>query len=633
MDPKYERTTGGAFFSRGGDKNKNNKNTKRSVIKCFSCGKRGHKANECRTHTDKGDKNVDKKKKPVAFSAMYLSKNTRSSDWYIDSGASQHMTPHAKKLTHTKPATVSEIVSANNQKLAVTAVGSTSILVNGETVPVNNVLCVPELSANLLSIAQLVSNDGNEIVFNNNGCTIFDSQRNEIVNVKPKGGVYKLNTETSCMLASINSSAAMDWHRRLGHLNYDDMRRMRDGAVDGVMFDENGADAVKNCTTCMLGKHTRSSFKKSLSQAAAPLDLIHSDLCGPMEEVSLGGARYFLTLIDDHTRKVFVYFLAQKSEVLAHFKEFKAFVEVQLERKIKAIRSDNGTEYCNKEFEKLCRSNGIVHQKSVAYTPQQNGVAERMNRTLVERAKCMLADASLKKSYWAEALNMAAYIVNRSINSAIGRKIPEEVWSGKRVNLKDLRIFGSAIMVFVPKEKRKKWDAKSNRMLFVGYTEGSKSYRCIDAISKKICCSRDVKFLKSFENQSEETNTNQVRDFSEDTSDSDTSVMNITGDYGSAVSGDEIEIIESNESSEEVIQNESDRTYVPDETLSSPENEQLRRSERVPKPITGHVKYAATKNNIDDDPLTVAEAMDSDIANKWTSAINDELQSLAENNT
>lgn len=645
LDPKYEKTTGGAFFGRSGDKAKFNNGNKRKV-KCFSCGKRGHMANECKSRADKSEKPKDsvkdceKKKKPVtAFSAMFLTNDTRKSDWYIDSGASQHMTPHSAQLTHTKPASVSEIVAANNNRLSVTAMGRMSIQINGETVSVNEVLCVPKLSANLLSVAQLVRN-GNKVVFDKDGCSIYNSDGNVIVKVMPKGGVYKLSTDSSCMLASYNSNCAMVWHRRLGHLNYDDMRRMRDGAVDGISFDD-GAEVVRRCTTCMIGKHSRTSFKQSSTRAVAPLDLIHSDLCGPMENVSIGGARYLLTLIDDNTRKVFVYFLAQKSEVLSSFKEFKAFVEVQLERKIKAIRTDNGTEYCNKAFDQFCRSSGILHQKSVVYTPQQNGVAERMNRTLVERARCMLADASLNKSYWAEAINMAAFLANRSINSATNGKIPEELWSSKRVDLKDLRIFGTPVMVFVPKEKRKKWDAKSARMLFVGYSEGTKGYRCVDPDSKKVVCSRDVKILETDSNQKEEPNLDSVRDFAVNDGDSDsepnTNTENTVCDQDTTAEvAKVIEVDDSFLSIDTTIEDENDPMYEPDETVTPPgEHQQLRRTERLARPRIqdGHANYASIASIFDCDPTTVAGALDSDHAEKWTSAMKDEIQSLTENST
>jgi transposase InsO family protein len=145
-------------------------------------------------------------------------------------------------------------------------------------------------------------------------------------------------------------------------------------------------------------------------------------------------------------------------------KTINANVENELGRKIKTIRSDNGKEYCNKEFESFLIRYGIEHQTSTPYSPQQNGLAERMNRTLVERAKCMLFDAQLSKKFWPEAVATAAYIVNRSPTKSVNGKTPIEMWTGKKPNLSNMKIFGSEVMVQVPKEKRQKWDSKSRKL-------------------------------------------------------------------------------------------------------------------------------------------------------------------------
>lgn len=167
-------------------------------------------------------------------------------------------------------------------------------------------------------------------------------------------------------------------------------------------------------------------------------------------------------------------------------------VETQTNRRIKAMRSDNGTEFCNEKFTTLFKSSGIKHQKTVPHSPQQNGVAERMNRTLVEMAKCMLFDADLPKRFWAEAINMAAYIQNRILKA--NELIPYEVFFEKKVSFSNLKIFGTPVMVHVPKQKRKKWDRKSEEMIFIGYEDETKGYRCIDKRTGKVTISRDVIF-------------------------------------------------------------------------------------------------------------------------------------------
>ncbi|KAH7849584.1 hypothetical protein Vadar_019987 [Vaccinium darrowii] len=166
--------------------------------------------------------------------------------------------------------------------------------------------------------------------------------------------------------------------------------------------------------------------------------------------------------------RVWVYFLKHKSDLFATFKTWKAQVETQTWKKIKYFRTDNGTEYREKEFLAFCDSEGITRYYIVKKTPQQNGVAERMNRTLTERARCMRLNARLSKVFWAEAVNTACFLINKSPSSAIDFKIPQEVWSGKPVNLSDLRIFGCPAYVHVPDKERSKLDPKSRKCIFLG---------------------------------------------------------------------------------------------------------------------------------------------------------------------
>ena len=156
------------------------------------------------------------------------------------------------------------------------------------------------------------------------------------------------------------------------------------------------------CRGCALGKYTKTAFSSSDNKSAVVLDLIHSDLCGLMSSFSLRGYEYYVTFIDDHSRKTWIYFLKSKKseEVLQRFQEFKALVENQTGRKIRVLRSDNGGEYTSKEFDGFCRQEGIMRQLAVPYTPEQNGVAERKNRSIVGAARAMLHDKSLPFFLW-----------------------------------------------------------------------------------------------------------------------------------------------------------------------------------------------------------------------------------------
>lgn len=246
------------------------------------------------------------------------------------------------------------------------------------------------------------------------------------------------------------------------------MKTLGDSMATGIQLES--YKEIMPCEPCIKGKHHRNPFPKEGTRASEQLELIHSDLCGPMETTSAGGSRYFLSFIDNSTRKVFIFFLKDKSEVAETFEEFRSSVERQTSKKICILRSDNGREYINRSMDQNLRRLDIMYQKTIPYTPEQNGLAERMNRTIVERAKAMLFDAELPKIYWAEAVATATYLINRSPAAGLKGKTPEEAWTGQRPDLKHLRVFGCKAYIHVSKSQRLKWDPKAEEMLFVGYS-------------------------------------------------------------------------------------------------------------------------------------------------------------------
>lgn len=181
------------------------------------------------------------------------------------------------------------------------------------------------------------------------------------------------------------------WHKRLGHFNLKTLEYM----FKNKLAEDLGEIVSYSdpCPSCSLGKQSRKPFPKTaLKRATRTLELLHSDICGPMSTKSLGNNLYFVLFIDDYTRMTWVYFLKQKSEVFSVFKRFKQMIEVQSGLKIKVLRTDNGGEYTSNEFKAFCDEFGIVHQLTIPYSPQQNGVAERKNRTVMEMARCLVCN-------------------------------------------------------------------------------------------------------------------------------------------------------------------------------------------------------------------------------------------------
>ncbi|KAG6519381.1 hypothetical protein ZIOFF_022874 [Zingiber officinale] len=247
------------------------------------------------------------------------------------------------------------------------------------------------------------------------------------------------------------------------------------------------------CEGCVFGKQHRLPFPKGVSwRAKEKLELIHTDVCGPMDTLSHAQNRYFILFIDDHTRMTWVYFMRQKSEVFMIFKKFKSLVEKQSGCFIKTLRSDRGKEYTSKEFHNFCEDEGVERQLTVRYTPQQNGVTERKNQTIVEMAKSMMHEKGLPKIFWAEAVYTAVYLSNRCPTTAIPNKTPFEAWSGRRPLVNHLKVFGSICYSQIPKQKRSKLDESSERCIFVGYSTMSKGYRLFNLQLGQVIISRDV---------------------------------------------------------------------------------------------------------------------------------------------
>lgn len=218
-----------------------------------------------------------------------------------------------------------------------------------------------------------------------------------------------------------------------------------------------------------------------------------------------------MTMIDDCSRYTEVYFLKFKSEAMSKIKEYVKYVENKFEKKRNTIRSDNGREYITKELKEWLIEQEIKVQYTAPYSPFQNGVAERKNRTPIEAARCMLMDAGMEKKYWAEAVDTACYLQNMLPSKAVGRT-PFELWSGRKANVEHLHIFGCKGYAHIPKEKRRKLDDKAKPLTFVGYSTESKAYRMLDRTTNSITISRDVRFIEYDLNNNEQTSSQDEQD-------------------------------------------------------------------------------------------------------------------------
>ncbi|GJX67573.1 retrovirus-related pol polyprotein from transposon TNT 1-94 [Tanacetum coccineum] len=304
-----------------------------------------------------------------------------------------------------------------------------------------------------------------DIHFKDRSATIRNQKGKLIAKVPmTKNRMFILNIqhdEAKCLKSCLEDHSWL-WHMRYGHLNFGDLKLLSSkGMVKGL-------DQIDHpnqvCEGCLLGKHARSSFpKEATSRAKEPLQLIHTDLCGPITPPSYSKNLYFMLFIDDYSRKTWVYFLKEKSQAFEVFKKFKAMVEKEKGLKIKSMRSDRGGEFLSKEFNKFCEDNGIRRFLTAPYSPQQNGVVERKNRTILNMVRSMLKSKKMPKEFWAEAVDCAVYLLNRCPSKSLDNKTPQEAWNGLKPTVSHLRVFGSIAYVHVPSQKRSKLDDRSEK--------------------------------------------------------------------------------------------------------------------------------------------------------------------------
>ena len=266
------------------------------------------------------------------------------------------------------------------------------------------------------------------------------------------------------------------WHGWFGHLGVQTIRKLaNETMVDGLNC--NITTDTDLCEPCIGGKHHKSPFpKSSSSHSKNPLNLVHSDVCGKMGEKSMGGAEYFLTFVDDKTRYVWVYLLKKKSDVFEKFKLWKTMAEKSSGCILITLRTDNGGEFISTQFGRYLCSEGIQHELTIPKTPQQNGVAKRLNKTLLEKVRSMLIDQKVPHSFWAEALVISVYLKNRSPTSFLDRQTPFEAWKGKKPDVGHLHDFGCGAYVHVSKDEQRKLDSNAKKFMFLGYGEETKGY-------------------------------------------------------------------------------------------------------------------------------------------------------------
>ncbi|CAI7853751.1 unnamed protein product [Closterium sp. NIES-54] len=449
--------------------------------------------------------------------------------WVIDSGCTSHMTPREDLLDEVKPLGKIKFVAATSGALLPgIGVGNAKVMgANRGLVGLGNVLLVEDLSANLLSVRRLQKSKA-KVTF---GPTSYRAKLGKLLlwdleeksscikdlwqlpiipwNGKPPATTAAAATageeETAPTDGALDASPGSGeadwetWHERLYHVNFSMLQKLvKDGSLKGL--EVNGAaKEIGSCPTCLETNFTKFPFNSSTGPAKASLALVHMDVVGPTRALSLSGSRYFLTIVDDHTRAVWVYPLKTKGEVAAAvLKEWMPRAQRESGHKVKVIRTDNRGDFIGTDFEVVLKKKGIQHQLTVPYNPQQNGVAEQFNRTLQKNARTLLGRAGLPDPFWVTALRQVALVKNRVL-AAVGDKqwVPYTKWYGSAPAVNMLRAFGCMVVFHVPKEKRGKLEASGRWGVHLGLAKDHKGWLIWDLTSQQLTVSRDVMFLES----------------------------------------------------------------------------------------------------------------------------------------
>ena len=356
----------------------------------------------------------------------------------------------------------------------------------------HNVYHVDGLKANLISISQLCDDDL-YVKFNKQSCEVFNKDNSCVLTaLRSSDNCYKINEPQSCFSAKISETDL--WHQKLGHASLRKLQELvRHDAVLGLPKLDLKTGSF--CGSCQKGKQTRTPHKKlNRTTSSRCLEMIHTDLMGPIEVESLGRKKYSFVCVDDFSRYTWIIFLREKSETFEAFKVWYKQVKNLYNLKVVKLRSDHGTEYENSQFAKFCNEKGIKHEFSAPITPQQNGIAERKNRTLQEMARVMLSSKNLSKKFWAEALNTACHIGNRVYLRTGSTMTPYEILNHKKPTLKYFHVFGCICYVLNDRDYRSKFDDKSDKAIFLGYSQNSRAFRVYNLKTKTIMESINVTF-------------------------------------------------------------------------------------------------------------------------------------------
>ncbi|GKD11364.1 putative ribonuclease H-like domain-containing protein, partial [Tanacetum coccineum] len=423
----------------------------------------------------------------------------------IDSGCSRRMTGNRSYLIDYEEINGGFVAFGGNTKgRKITRKGKIS---TGK-LDFEDVYFVKELKFNLFSVSQMCDKK-NIVLFTDTECVVLSpdfkllNESHVLLNVPIKDNMYSVDLKNvvpqgglTCLFAKATLYESNLWHRRLGHINFKTMnklvRRNLVRYLPSKFFENN-----HTCVACLKGKqHKASCETKAVSSINQPLQMLHMDLFGLTFIKSIMKKICCLGVTNDFCRFSWVFFLATKDETSGFLKAFIIGIENQINHRIKIIRCDNGTEFKNKEMNQFCEMKGIKREFSVSRTPQQNGAAERKNKTLIEAARTKLADSKLPTTFWAEVVNTACYVQNRVLVIKPNHKTLYVLFHGRTPSLSFMRPFGCPVTILNTLDHLGKFDGKADDGFFVGYSMNNKAFRVFNSRTRIVEETLHITFLE-----------------------------------------------------------------------------------------------------------------------------------------
>lgn len=633
------------------DQSQDKEKKDRSKLVCFRCDKAGHFASVCPERLQKIQE-ANKVETEDADPALYMHelvflneenlvpkkyeiKKGEEDLWYLDNGASNHMTGNVTYFSELNRNIKGKVKFGDDSHVNIEGKGSILFQSKtGEQKLVTNIYYIPDLKSNILSLGQ-ATEVGCDVRMKLDYLTVHDPRGRLLVKVtRSPNRLYKIKLQTGkpLCLSSRLEDETWKWHARLGHISFKTIRLMsQQEMVQGLPMIE---DETRFCESCLVGKQTRQSFPKAATfRAKKPLELLHADLCGPITPPTIANNRYIFVIIDDFSRYMWSILMKEKSDAFSRFKAFKEQVERDLEKKIMTLRTDRGGEFTSTEFHDYCNINGIKRHLTAPYTPQQNGVVERRNRTLMEMTRSTLKAMKVPNYLWGEAVRHSTYIINRVPTRALENMTPYECLRKKKPNLSHLRVFGCLAYAKIDSAMLKKLDDRSLALVNFGTEPGSKAYRLYNPTTRRIVVSRDVVF-----NEKNGWDWNKTAEKSQEPGMFQMKWGEIidAGQGPVVVNNDNNNIDDHHDNINEEDQHEADdgNDHDPQPQIQQPVRQSSRQSNR-PRYLDDYVLQAELAIerlllSINDEPRNYLEAKKS---SKWRGACGEEIVSINKNET